>query len=86
MPSVYGTKLLTPKEIGYTRLGSFATTTPRELDAAINHLKTEGARVIVLDVRGNHGGRRIIASERGLEDPGPNLRDLVQREALVLDA
>lgn len=56
VPSVYGTKLLTPKEIGYARIGSFATTTPRELDAAIDHLKAEGARVIVLDVRGNHGG------------------------------
>jgi carboxyl-terminal processing protease len=63
VPSVYGTKLLTPKEIGYTRLGSFATTTPRELDTAINHLKTEGARVIVLDVRGNHGGSFLAGVE-----------------------
>ena len=56
VPTVYGTKLLTPKEIGYARLGSFAPSTPRELDEAINHLKNEGARVIVLDLRGNHGG------------------------------
>ncbi len=56
VPTVYGTKLLNPKEIGYARIGSFAPTTPRELDAAIGQLKMEGARVIVLDLRGNHGG------------------------------
>ncbi|MBN9122125.1 MAG: hypothetical protein J0I06_23790 [Planctomycetes bacterium] len=56
VPTVYGTKLLTPKEIGYARIGSFAPSTPRELDTAINHLKNEGARVVILDLRGNHGG------------------------------
>jgi C-terminal peptidase prc len=56
VPTVYGTRLLEPKEIGYARIGSFAPTTPRELDAAVNQLKNEGARVIILDLRGNHGG------------------------------
>lgn len=56
IPTVYGTKLLNPKEIGYARLGSFGPTTPRELDDAITHLKNEGARVVILDLRGNHGG------------------------------
>jgi carboxyl-terminal processing protease len=56
VPTVYGIKLLHPKEIGYARIGSFAPTTPRELDEAINRLKNEGARVVVLDLRGNHGG------------------------------
>ena len=56
VPTVYGTKLLNPKEIGYVRIGRFAPSTPRELDDAINRLKNEGARVIVLDLRGNHGG------------------------------
>jgi C-terminal peptidase prc len=56
VPTVYGAKLLNPKEIGYARIGSFAPSTPCELDEAINHLKAEGARAIVLDLRGNHGG------------------------------
>lgn len=56
VPTVYGTRLMNPKEIGYARIGTFTPTTPRELDAALNHLKAEGARVIVLDLRGNHGG------------------------------
>lgn len=56
VPTVYGTRLLNPKGIGYARIGTFTPTTPRELDDALNHLKAEGARVIVLDLRGNHGG------------------------------
>lgn len=56
VPTVYGTRLMNPKEIGYARIGTFTPTTPRELDDALNHLKAEGARVIVLDLRGNHGG------------------------------
>lgn len=63
IPTVYGTKLLNPKEIGYARIGSFAPTTPRELDDAVNHLKNEGARVIVLDLRGNHGGSFLAGVE-----------------------
>ena len=59
VPTVYGTRLMNPKEIGYVRIGTFTPTTPRELDDALNHLKAEGARVIVLDLRGNHGGSFI---------------------------
>lgn len=63
VPTVYGTKLLIPKEIGYIRIGSFSPTTPRELDEAIATLKTDGVRVIVLDLRGNHGGSFLAGVE-----------------------
>lgn len=63
VPTVYGVKPLSTKEIGYARIGSFSTTTPRELDEAINALKVDGARVIVLDLRGNHGGSFIAGVE-----------------------
>jgi|SRR5579883_887369 len=63
VPTVYGTKLLNPKEIGYIRIGSFSPTTPRELDEAIATLKTDGVRVIVLDLRGNHGGSFLAGVE-----------------------
>ena len=63
VPTVYGIKPLSTKEIGYARIGSFSTTTPRELDEAINALKVDGARVIVLDLRGNHGGSFLAGVE-----------------------
>jgi C-terminal peptidase prc len=58
VPTVYGTGVLNPKDgVGYTRIGSFTATTPRELDAAINTLKLQhGVRVLILDLRGNMGG------------------------------
>ena len=57
VPSVYAEEL-TPQNraVGYARIGSFTTTTPRELDDAINRLKSAGARALVLDLRGNMGG------------------------------
>jgi C-terminal peptidase prc len=58
-PTVYGHKLINPpgtEKVGYARIGSFSEATARELDAALAALKAEGARAIVLDLRGNHGG------------------------------
>jgi C-terminal peptidase prc len=63
IPTVFGIKPLNTKEIGYVRIGSFSTSTPRELDEAINSLKADGARVIVLDLRGNHGGSFLAGVE-----------------------
>lgn len=64
VPTVYGQKLVHAGEkIGYVRIGSFSPTTPRELDDAITFLKTEGARAVVLDLRGNHGGSFLAGVE-----------------------
>jgi len=63
VPTVFGVKPLSTKEIGYARVGGFSTTTPRELDEAINALKVDGARVIILDLRGNHGGSFLAGVE-----------------------
>jgi C-terminal processing protease CtpA/Prc len=66
VPTVYGHKLINPpgtEKIGYVRLGSFSPTTARELDAAINTLKTDGARAVILDLRGNHGGSFLAGVE-----------------------
>ncbi|HEX4591253.1 MAG TPA: S41 family peptidase [Gemmataceae bacterium] len=42
--------------VGYVRLANFQKTTLPELDAAVMRLRSEGMRVLVLDLRGNPGG------------------------------
>jgi carboxyl-terminal processing protease len=63
VPTVYGSRPMHTKEIGYIRIGSFNTNTPRELDEAIAARKADGARVLVLDLRGNHGGSFLAGVE-----------------------
>ncbi len=63
IPSVFGARMIPDKPVGYARIGSFQNTTPRELDDAINALKAIGARAIILDLRGNHGGSFLAAVE-----------------------
>jgi C-terminal peptidase prc len=63
IPSVYGTRMIPDKPVGYTRIGNFQPATPRELDVALASLKDAGARAIVLDLRGNHGGSFLAAVE-----------------------
>ncbi|MBY0398338.1 MAG: hypothetical protein K2X91_17975, partial [Thermoleophilia bacterium] len=63
LPSVYGTQMMPDKPVGYTRIGHFQSSTPRELDEAIALLKTAGARAVVIDLRGNHGGSFLAAVE-----------------------
>lgn len=66
IPTVFGIKVINPAgvdKIGYARISSFSTTTPRELDEAVNTLKIDGARAIVLDLRGNHGGPFLAGVE-----------------------
>jgi C-terminal peptidase prc len=63
VPSVYGARPMHSKDIGYIRIGSFNTNTPRELDDAIAARKADGARVLVLDLRGNHGGSFLAGVE-----------------------
>ncbi len=62
VPTVYGDGLVSMKEgVGYARVGSFTANTPRELDDAINRMKAHGARVLVLDLRGNMGGSFVAS-------------------------
>lgn len=63
VPTVYGSRPMHTKEIGYIRIGAFATSTPRELDEAIAARKADGARVLVLDLRGNPGGSFLAGVE-----------------------
>jgi carboxyl-terminal processing protease len=57
VPTVYGTGMVPDRDgVGYVRIGSFAPGTLGELDDAIAYLKARGARVLILDLRGNHGG------------------------------
>jgi carboxyl-terminal processing protease len=64
VPTVYA-EGMTPQSryVGYARIGSFTTATPRELDDAINRLKGSGARALVLDLRGNMGGSFLAGVE-----------------------
>jgi carboxyl-terminal processing protease len=57
LPTVYGVDLLNEKDgVGYLRLAAFKDQTPRELDDAMLELKARGARVLIIDLRGNPGG------------------------------
>lgn len=63
-PTVYAAQLLDAKHgIGYLRVGSIQNGTVRELDAAIAELRANGMRVLVLDLRGNHGGNFLAGIE-----------------------
>jgi len=56
-PTVYATQILNAKDgIGYLRIGGIHANTPRELELAICELRNRGMRVLILDLRGNHGG------------------------------
>lgn len=43
-------------DLGYMRIRSFTNRTPKELSDAVNAAKTNGARGLIIDVRGNPGG------------------------------
>jgi carboxyl-terminal processing protease len=43
--------------IGYVQVSCFQDTTPQEIDAALGTLHKMGARALILDLRGNGGGR-----------------------------
>jgi C-terminal peptidase prc len=49
--------------IGYVRIANFQKATLEELDAALLRLRSEGMRVMVLDLRGNPGGSFSAAVE-----------------------
>lgn len=64
VPTVYGTNVVNSRDgIGYTRVGSLAASTPRELDEAIHWLKARGVRAVVIDLRGNMGGSFLAGVE-----------------------
>ena len=44
------------EDVGYIKLSYFAERTPNELDDALSHLKANGMRQLVLDLRDNTGG------------------------------
>lgn len=67
LPTVYGIDMLSDKDgVGYLRLAAFQDQTPRELDDAVLELKARGAKVLVIDLRGNPGGlfTSAVASAR----------------------
>jgi carboxyl-terminal processing protease len=84
--------------IGYLHLGFFQDTTLPDLDAALTRLVGEGARAVILDLRGNPGGRLdaaievadrflaegVVVSTRG-RSPGTNVvyRAREEREATL---
>ncbi len=54
-PTVRHARLLAPT-VGYIALSAFSGETPAEFDAAVSDLREQGARGLVLDLRGNLGG------------------------------
>ncbi len=65
VPTVYGDRIIDSKEggVGYVRIREFQASTPRELTEAITSLKARGMRVMLLDLRGNHGGSFLAGVE-----------------------
>lgn len=62
--SVKGTRLLDPEtKVGYVRITAFNSGTVDEFKAAATRLLGEGARALVLDLRGNPGGYLHAATE-----------------------
>lgn len=51
------------KETGYIKLNRFSATTAEEFSAALNELKQNGVKNLVLDLRGNGGGYLSTAVE-----------------------
>ena len=49
--------------IGYIRMTGFQKSTPREMDAALKKLQSQGMRKLIWDVRGNPGGLLPAAVE-----------------------
>ena len=54
-PSVWESKML-DGEIGYALVTQFSKETPEDLRKAIEELKSEGAKALILDLRNNGGG------------------------------
>ncbi len=53
--SIEGPKLLSP-EVGYVRMANVSESSASELEAAVNQLRAEGARSLIMDLRNNPGG------------------------------
>jgi C-terminal peptidase prc len=63
MPTVWHRVVGSKDGIGYVRIGEFQPGTPRDLDLALNALRMQDVRSIVLDLRGNRGGSFTAAVE-----------------------
>ena len=63
LPTVWHRVVGSKDGIGYIRIGEFQATTPRDLDLALNALRMQDVRSIVLDLRGNRGGSFTAAVE-----------------------
>jgi len=62
IPAYY---MATPKT-GYIKVTSFSRTTPQELVKAINYLKSQGMKNLILDLQGNGGG--LLSSAKFMAD------------------
>lgn len=51
------------RKVGYVKIERFTSTTPRELDEALDALERQGMNSLVLDLRGNSGGYLNAAVE-----------------------
>jgi len=53
----------TDNGVGYIQMNSFQKSTVQELDAALQHLRQQGMRALIWDLRGNPGGLLTAAVE-----------------------
>ncbi len=62
LKSVPNSLMLRP-QVGYVHIDRFASSTPTELDDALNQLEKQGMRYLIIDLRGNSGGYLNAAVE-----------------------
>ena len=63
-PTVRHAQIIEPEDgIAYVSVNSFSRTTPREFEDAMSRLHQQGARALILDLRGNFGGVLSAAVE-----------------------
>jgi carboxyl-terminal processing protease len=79
-------------EIGYIRLASFTSESPKEIQKAIRKLKNNGMRSLILDLRDNPGGLLLSAVEissmflpNGAEIVSTRGRDSSSAESYISD-
>ena len=56
LPSTTWNLVAGSQDVGVIQINIIASTTPSEVEGAINDLSTRGAKYFILDVRNNYGG------------------------------
>lgn len=85
LPSIDASYMI-DDQTGYVDIGRFAQSTHEEFVGVVEHLRDEGMRRLVLDLRGNNGGVVEAAIEIGNEFLGEPGQEIVRLEGRIPSA